>query len=108
MPTLLASQLEANRIIVRTRPSLRSSPRALGRSLCVAESKPAGSIDQIDNSSEGGGAAPGSVAEKGSSPGSTTTVIAIASSVTIAAIAAVLLSAFFCWGRKREHEEISQ
>ena len=29
-PTLLASQLEAHRIIVRTRPSLRSSPRAWG------------------------------------------------------------------------------
>ena len=33
-PTLIASTLGTNRNIVRTRPSLRSSPRALGRRFC--------------------------------------------------------------------------
>lgn len=76
--------------------------------MCIAESKPAGSIGQVDNS-KGGGAESGSSAEKGSSSGYTITVIAIASSVAFAALAVVLFSAFFCWGRKREyHDQMHQ
>ena len=36
-PTLIARKLETNRSTVRTRPSLRSSPRALGRYMTMME-----------------------------------------------------------------------